>query len=404
MRRCRPSRRCAGRAGAPLARDRAVPRRACWVDRLHSGGRDVRASSAPLCGGARRLCGVSAAPWRHGCRAALHPCPSSCALLHCSATGGGPWVRPVCVRALVQPHLLPPRGVQRPAHVGAAAGALKGLLAVSCTFPASDEFVMLPKLAAPQHPAPRTIHINMPLPSPPLVACSSAFTIHGLWPEYSTGGWPEFCDGNRSAVQAAHSSDRDGTQASGGGGSSGTRRALSAAGGGGGGALRPVVPQGGGGGGTQGDEGASQQQICEWPSFLGPSECEGWLGAGSGRLAGQEMVRLCTCTWRGVPCLRRCSAASPCRPLPWPPSLPLPRPPRFPLLPNPPRSPTDSPAAVGAPPTTLSFLLNKLYPSCLNNPILPLPKQILDSGTTSGTATAAARRPSPATAPRSSGR
>ncbi|PSC67843.1 ribonuclease T2 [Micractinium conductrix] len=99
----------------------------------------------------------------------------------------------------------------------------------------------------------------------------SAFTIHGLWPEYSTGGWPEFCDGNRSAVQAAHSSDRDGTQASGGGGSSGTRRALSAAGGGGGGALRPVVPQGGGGGGTQGDEGASQQQICEWPSFLGPN-------------------------------------------------------------------------------------------------------------------------------------
>lgn len=28
----------------------------------------------------------------------------------------------------------------------------------------------------------------------PLPPCSFHFTIHGLWPNYKAGGWPQFCD------------------------------------------------------------------------------------------------------------------------------------------------------------------------------------------------------------------
>lgn len=55
----------------------------------------------------------------------------------------------------------------------------------------------------------------------------SAFTIHGLWPEFSNGEWPEFCP-----------------EAEGAGG--------------------------GGGGGLDADQGAAMR--CEWPSFAGTDD------------------------------------------------------------------------------------------------------------------------------------
>lgn len=39
-------------------------------------------------------------------------------------------------------------------------------------------------------------------PGPNLPSRSSSFTIHGLWPEYKTGGWPQFC-GAHTTHQAA---------------------------------------------------------------------------------------------------------------------------------------------------------------------------------------------------------
>lgn len=35
---------------------------------------------------------------------------------------------------------------------------------------------------------------DRPSPNFQLPPCSFHFTIHGLWPNYKSGGWPEFCD------------------------------------------------------------------------------------------------------------------------------------------------------------------------------------------------------------------
>lgn len=48
------------------------------------------------------------------------------------------------------------------------------------------------------------------------VAPLEAFTIHGLWPQYATGGWPQFCpvdtDLDSSAIKSAGTGDEDKTE------------------------------------------------------------------------------------------------------------------------------------------------------------------------------------------------